>query len=255
MELELRGKRVLITGGSRGIGLAIGQAFAHEGASVCLLARRQQMLEQAAGQIRALTSDASVMVASLDCSVEAEWRDLASEIRSLWGGLDVVVANAGSGRSVPDALPEPERFQETWRQNFTTAEVTARASLPLLAEGGCLLFVTSIAGVEATGAPTDYSTAKKAVAALSKQLADKLAPRVRVNSLAPGNVLFDGGTWAEKLASDRAAVENMISTNVPMRRFGTPEEIASAVLFLCSERARFVTGIEFRVDGGQTRSL
>ncbi len=128
-----------------------------------------------------------------------------------------------------------------------------RATLPMLeASGGCLLFVSSIDGLEAIGAPTDYSVAKSALIAQSKQMARRLAPQVRVNCLAPGNVHFSGGSWDEKVREDPQRVESLIQTTVPMQRFGTPAEIAEAALFLCSARAAFITGACLVVDGGQT---
>ena len=106
--------------------------------------------------------------------------------------------------------------------------------------------------MEAFGAPVDYSTAKSAVSALAKNMARKLAQEVRVNVLAPGNVYFPGGSWDEKIQQDPDRVERIIESTVPMNRFGTPEEMADAVLFLCSERAKFITGSTLVVDGGQT---
>ena len=158
-----------------------------------------------------------------------------AQISAVWVA-DAVVANVGDGR-VPDPLPGAD-FARSWRTNFVSAEQTARATLPLLeTSGGCLLFVSSIAGLEAIGAPTDYSVAKSALLALSKQLARKLASRVRVNCLAPGNVHFPGGSWDEKIQADPQRVEHLIEATVPMRRFGTAEEMADAALFLCSDRA------------------
>jgi len=113
-----------------------------------------------------------------------------------------------------------------------------------------LLFISSIAGLEAIGAPTDYSVAKSAIVALTKQLARKLAPRVRINCIAPGNVWFQGGSWDEKLQADPERVKALIENTVPMKRFGTPQEIADVAVFLCSSRASFITGAV--VDGGQT---
>ena len=130
----------------------------------------------------------------------------------------------------------------------------ARAFLPLLeAAGGNLLFIASITGLEAFGAPVDYSTAKAALIAFSKNLARKMGPRgVRVNALAPGNVIFPGGDWDQKKTDDPARVEGMLRASVPLARFGTPEEIGAAAAFLLSPRAAFITGTCLVVDGGQT---
>jgi 3-oxoacyl-[acyl-carrier protein] reductase len=106
--------------------------------------------------------------------------------------------------------------------------------------------------MEAFGAPTDYSTAKTAIIALAKNMARKLASDLRVNVIAPGNVFFEGGSWDEKIQQDKKRVDEIIKSTVPMNRFATPQEIADAVIFLCSDRASFITGATLVVDGGQT---
>lgn len=253
MNLNLDDKRVLITGASRGIGLAIGESFLQEGARVMLLARTPSPLKEATNRLSAEHGQNRVLSLPIDCADESKWLNVLEQIKAAWGGLDIVVSNVGDGRSVPDALPETKHFAQVWRTNFTTAEVTARATLPLLVDSeGCLLFISSIAGLEAIGAPTDYSVAKSAIVALTKQLARKLAPRVRVNCLAPGNVLFLGGSWDIKIQADPERVKALIEATVPMKRFGTPQEMADAAVFLCSARASFITGACLVVDGGQT---
>lgn len=256
MNLGLTKKRILITGASRGIGLAIAENFLREGARVALLARTAAPLMEVAARLIAEHGNERVLTFTADCAEPDAWLGVLKRLEYAWGGLDIAVANVGDGRSVLDALPDAARFTQTWCTNFVTAEQTARAVLPLLEDSsGCLLFVSSIAGLEAIGAPTDYSVAKTALVALSKQLARKLAPRVRVNCLAPGNVYFPGGSWDTKIQVDPKRVEELIETTVPMRRFGTPEEIADAAVFICSDRARFITGACLVVDGGQTVSL
>lgn len=253
MDLGIANKRILVTGSSRGIGLAIADTFLQEGARVMLLARTQSALQEAADRLSAVHGQSRVLFSPIDCTDASLWPTVVSAIEAAWGGLDVVVANVGDGRSVPDPLPEAKHFAHAWRNNFTTAEVTARATLPLLVDSvGCLLFISSIAGLEAIGAPTDYSVAKSAIVALTKQLARKLAPRVRVNCLAPGNVLFPGGSWDVKIQADPERVKTLIEATVPMKRFGTPQEVADAAVFLCSTRASFITGSCFVADGGQT---
>ena len=122
----------------------------------------------------------------------------------------------------------------------------------LLESQGTLLFISSIAGMEAFGAPTGYSTAITAIIALSKNMARKLAPGVRVNVIAPGNVYFKGGSWDEKIQQDKKRVDEIIKSTVPMNRFAIPQEIADSAVFLCSDRASFITGTTLVIDGGQT---
>jgi len=256
MDLELVNKRVLIAGASRGIGYGIADAFLSEGAQVALLARDASRLTESAERLGRTYGEDRVVAFPIDCADATSWANVIGGLGSAWGGLDIVVANVGDGRGPEDALPSADRFSKAWRTNFSTAEETARATLPMLeTNGGCLLFVSSIAGLEAIGAPTDYSVAKSALIALTKHMARRLAPRVRVNCLAPGNVNFPGGSWDEKMREEPKRVESLIQTTVPMQRFGTPAEIADAVMFLCSARAAFVTGACLVVDGGQTVSV
>ena len=253
MDLGLTSKRVLITGASRGIGAAAAKGFLSEGSKVCLVSRGSKQLFEMQATLASDYDAEQVLVETCDCTNEQALHSLRDRIYHCWGGVDIVVANIGDGRSVPDALPNTDQWQKTWNNNFESALHTARTFLPLLQESkGCLLFVSSITAMEAFGAPVDYSTAKSAVSALAKNMARKLAQEVRVNVLAPGNVYFPGGSWDEKIKQDADRVKTIIQSTVPMNRFGSPEEMADAALFLCSERAKFITGSTLVVDGGQT---
>jgi len=253
MDLGLKNKRILVTGASRGIGSAIAYSFLNEGAKVCIVSRGSQQLYQTKERLITEFSAEHVISAECDCTNPDLLTKLKETILSEWGGLDVVVANVGDGRSSADALPDYIQWKTTWDNNFESALHTARTFLPLLRESnGCLLFISSITAMEAFGAPVDYSTAKTAVAGLAKNMARKLAQEVRVNVLAPGNVMFSGGVWDEKMKNDSDNVKQIIESTVPMNRFGTPEEMADAAVFLCSRRASFITGSVLVVDGGQT---
>jgi len=253
MDLGLINKKVLITGASRGIGEAIAEHFLEEGAKTFLVSRGSPQLFVTADKLKAKHNDTHVIVDTCDCTDPKSLSSLQSRISEKWGGIDIVVANIGDGRSVSDPLPNDEQWKKTWDNNFESALHTARTFLPMLQESkGCLLFISSITAMEAFGAPVDYSTAKTAVAALAKNMARKLAKEVRVNVLAPGNVYFEGGSWDEKIKQDPERVKSIIESTVPMNRFGTPEEMADAAIFLCSERAAFITGSVLIVDGGQT---
>lgn len=149
-------------------------------------------------------------------------------------------------------------WQSALKINLLGSMALANAVLPhLIARGhGSLTFISSIAGCEAINAPVTYSTAKAALQSAMKSLSHLVGPHgVRVNSVAPGNVLFPGGTWERKLAEKRKFFQQYIRSEVPLQRLGLPEEIADAVVFLASNRASFITGACLVVDGGQTRSL
>ena len=254
MNLNLDNKKVLITGASRGMGLAIAESFLQEGAKTCLVSRGSNGLFENEKKLQDTYGLERVFACKCDCTNIESLNKLKSEIEDKWSGLDIVVVNVGDGRSVPDALPDHEQWQKTWNSNFESALQTARTFLPMLEDSkGCLLFVSSIAGMEAFGAPTDYSTAKSAIIALAKNMARKLASKnVRVNVIAPGNVYFKGGSWDEKIQKDKKRVDEIIKSTVPMNRFATPQEIADSAMFLCSDRASFITGTTLVVDGGQT---
>ena len=253
MDLGIQNRNFIITGASRGIGRAITESLLSDGANVCLVARGQDQLKKTADELRKQYGEDRVISWQADSADEVALLELRQQITQQWEGLDGVIANVGDGQSVPDAIPEAEQWTRVWHANFETALNTARVFLPLLQESrGNLLFISSIAGLEAIGAPVDYSTAKTAVIAFAKNLARKVAPEVRVNVIAPGNVHFTGSSWEEKIKVDTPKVEQMLQTTVPMKRFGTPEEIADVATFLCSSRASFITGSVMVVDGGQT---
>jgi len=256
VDLGIQNRNFIITGASRGIGRAITESLLRERANVCLVARGQVQLDQTVDELRQQYGVKRVVGWSTDCADEVALLELRQQITQRWKGLDGVIANVGDGRSVPDAIPEAEQWSKVWHTNFETALNTARVFLPLLQESkGNILFISSITGLEAIGAPVDYSTAKTAVIAFAQNLARKVAPEVRVNVIAPGNVNFTGSSWEEKNHTDSEKIEQMLKARVPMKRFGTLEEIADAAVFLCSARASFITGSVMVVDGGQTVSL
>jgi len=254
MDLSLDDKKVLITGASRGIGLAVAESFLQEGAKTCLVSRGSNALFENEKILQGVYGLENTFACKCNCTNVESLNSLKSEVEDRWRGLDIVVVNVGDGRSVSAALPNDEQWQKTWNSNFESALQTARAFLPMLKKSkGCLLFISSITGMEAFGAPTDYSTAKSAIISLAKNMARKLAyENVRVNVVAPGNVYFKGGSWDEKVQQDKKHVDEVIKSTVPMNRFATPKEIADSVVFLCSNRASFITGTTLVIDGGQT---
>ena len=233
--------------------MAVAESFLQEDAKTCLVSRGSKGLFENEKKLQDIYGLENSFACKCDCTNIESLNSLKNRVKDKWGSLDIVVVNVGDGRSVSDALPDDEQWQKTWSSNFESALQTARTFLPMLEESkGCLLFVSSIAGIEAFGAPTDYSTAKTAIIALAKNMARKLAPDVRVNVIAPGNVYFEGGSWDEKIKQDKKRVDEIIKSTVPMNRFATPQEVAGSVVFLCSDKASFITGATLVIDGGQT---
>ena len=257
MNLSLQDRVVLVAGSSRGIGKAIAAAFLREGCRVCITGRSEAPLSQTLAEFETQCGQERVMSVCGDLADPAIPREALRKTRELWGRLDVVVANLGTGSGKSGWQLESSEWERLFRENFWASVTIAQAAIPLLAENkhGALLFVASITGVEATPAPLPYSAAKAALINYSKNLASQVARLgIRVNSIAPGNILFPGGSWERHLEKDKNKVMQMIDSNVPLSRFGTPEEIAELAVFLCSDAATFITGACFKADGGQTRS-
>ena len=256
MNLKINDKRFVVIGASKGIGKAIAYRLLKEGAKVAITARGKKELKKTTDKMVSQFGSERILQFCSDCTSKIELSKVKDKIVEVWNGVDAVVANLGDGRSVPEPIPNYDQWEKTWKINFESALLASRVFLPLLEKSkGCLLFTSSIAGVEAIGAPVDYSTAKSALNAFAKNLSRKVAPDVRVNVIAPGNIYFPGSSWDEKLSKDSKSVKNILKNIVPMQRFGTPEELADSVAFLCSDRAAFITGTILRVDGGQTVSL
>jgi len=253
MDLRLRDKVVLIGGASRGIGLSIARAFAAEGARVALTGRDSAALDRA---VRGLDAGDRAIGVAGDL---AEPQVIASVLRAtgdLWGPIDVLVANVGSGTARPGWALDEQDWSRAFDTNLHVVRRLTEAVLPgmVTARRGSIVLIASIVGLESVNAPLTYSAAKAALVSYAKNLGRDVARAgVRVNAVAPGNVLFEGGSWARKLADQPERVRQYIDTEVPAGRFATPDEIADVVVFLASERAAFVTGACVVVDGGQTR--
>lgn len=256
MELGLKNKKALITGSSRGIGLAIAKAFLSEKADVLITSRKQQELNSLKSTLSD-TYSATVLAKQCDFNKLEDIIELKKFVSEKWNKLDVLVLNVGSGKSVNDLVPEKNNFSRVLDHNFTSAVDTVREFYDLIKTAkGNIVFISSIAGLESIGAPVDYSVAKSALVSFSKNLARKAAKdEVRVNCVAPGNVFFPGGSWDEKIKADPDRIKNLIDAGVPMKRFGSPDEIADSVVFLSSLRASFITGSCLVVDGGQTVNI
>ena len=258
MDLKLDQNVAVVAGSSRGIGLAVARAFLAEGARVVLTGRDCEALDRARNTLTSTFGGDRVLAWRCDVSQPGAGKEVLRLAMDRWGRLDKLVMNAGSGRGKPGWNLEPQDWQELFDRNLWSATCFVGEILPHLVacRRGSILFIASIAGLEALGAPIPYSAAKAALVSYANNLARAVAPQgIRVNSLAPGNILFPGGSWEEHLCREPERVKAYLEQEVPMNRFGTVEEIAALAVLLCSELASFVTGACLKADGGQTRGV
>jgi 3-oxoacyl-[acyl-carrier protein] reductase len=240
----------LVTGSSKGIGKGIAKKLLENGYRVYLNGRNEEVLQRVADGLRG-----DVKIITSDLCIESNIQNSIEKIFYNEKRLDLVVANIGSGKSLNGWQVELSEYKRVFDINFFSAVSLATHSIEYMKEhGGQIIFISSIAGCEAIGAPIAYSSAKTALLSFAKSLSNTVAQfNIRVNSISPGNVMFDGSTWDDKIKNNEDAVKTYIQQNVPLNGFATTDDIAEAVLYL--EKSRFTTGSNLVVDGGQLQKI
>ena len=246
---RFNGKVVVVTGGTSGIGFATAKAFSAEGAAVFVTGRRQETLDAAVkaigGRVTGVQGDMGVL-ADIDRLYDA--------VQQKHAQIDVVFANAGGGEMVPLGAITEEHYQRTFDTNVKGVLFTVQKALPLLKDGASVILTSSTTSISGTPAFSVYSATKAAVRNFARNWILDLKDRhIRVNAISPGvtdtdglNELFGGGEQA-------TGTKDYLASLIPAGRVGQPEEIAKAVLFLASDEASFVNGVELFVDGGQAQ--
>lgn len=247
--MKLKNKVAVITGGNSGIGLATAKLFHEEGAKVIITGRRQDALDNAVNEI-----SGDVVGITTDASKINEIEKLYKKVDDIYGKIDVLFLNAGVGTFEPLEQVTEESFDRQVNTNLKGLFFNIQKALPLLKDGGSIILTTSAADQKGFATTSVYSATKAAVRSLARTLSAELLDRgIRVNAIAPGPIetpIFD------KLGFPQEAVgqvkEQFTSTN-PMKRMGTPEEVAKGALFLASSDSSYVAGIDLSVDGGAAK--
>jgi NAD(P)-dependent dehydrogenase (short-subunit alcohol dehydrogenase family) len=248
--MRLANKTALITGGNSGIGLATARLFVAEGARVAITGRNQATLEAVAKElgpnVLAIVADAT--------DIAATERAVAKAVEK-FGKLDIVFANAGISASTPIGGTSLATFESVLKTNITAVFFTVQAAAPHISDGGSVILNGSVISVLGSPGYAAYAASKAGVRAMSRVMASELSPRgIRVNVVSPGGTTTPIWNRAAPTPDAVTALEARISRTIPLGRFGKPEEIAKAVLYLASDDSAYVQSAEIFVDGGSTGS-
>ncbi|HLG57731.1 MAG TPA: SDR family oxidoreductase [Vicinamibacterales bacterium] len=258
MDLGLFDKVAIVTGSSRGLGLASAKALAAEGCRVAICARTDAPLQQAAAEVAAMAGGRDrVLTVTADLTRADDVQALVHRTVETFGGIDVLVNNVGLGRGAGLLDTTDAEWQEAFDQTLLPAVRASRLAVPHMMRrgGGSIIIIASVFGREAGGRMT-YNAIKAAEISLAKSLAQQLASsNIRVNSVSPGSILFEGGSWWKRQQESPAAIADFIRRELPFGRFGKPEEVGDVVAFLASSRASWISGTSVVVDGCQSRAF
>lgn len=257
MDLGLRDRVALVTGSSRGLGLASARSLAAEGCRVCLCARTPSTLEAAAREVGAIAGDDRVLAVVADVSTPTGIQDVIERTAAAFGGLDVLVNNVGLAQGSGLLETTDAQWQEAFDQTLMPAVRASRLAAPHMKKrgGGVIILIASIFGREAGGRMT-YNAVKAAEISLARSLAQQLAPdRIRVLSVSPGSILFEGGSWWKRQQESPEAIADFVRRELPFGRFGRADEVGDVVAFLASNKASWIAGTSVVVDGCQSRSF
>jgi len=257
VQLELTDKVAIITGSSRGLGLASAHALAAEGCRVCVCARGEERLSAAVKEVGESAGEAGkVLGVQADVSTAQGIQHVIDRAVEAFGGLDILVNNVGRAAGADLVGTSDDEWQAAFDETLFPAIRASRLAVPHLRRrgGGAIVMIASIWGRESGGRMT-YNAMKAAEISLGKSLAQQLAPHnIRVNTVAPGSILFPGGSWHRRQQAEPEAIAQFVARELPFGRFGRSDEVGAVVAFLASPRASWISGACLPVDGCQSKS-
>jgi 3-oxoacyl-[acyl-carrier protein] reductase len=260
MDLALNHKIAIVTGSSKGLGLASARALVEEGCRVTICARGEAVLVEAAAALKAVAGPDGpdrVLAVSADVATAEGVETVFARTVETFGGLDILVNNLGLAKGAGIVDTTDAEWQAAFDQTLFPAVRSSRLAVPLMRRrgGGSILMIASIWGRESGGRMT-YNAVKAAEISLAKAMAQQLAKdNIRVNSVAPGSIRFPGGSWDRRVQEAPDEMAAFVRSELPFGRFGRPEEVGAVVAFLASPRASWISGASVTVDGCQSRSL
>jgi 3-oxoacyl-[acyl-carrier protein] reductase len=260
VDLGLANKVAIVTGSSKGLGLAAARALVQEGCLVTICARGEAPLQQASADLEALAAahgSGRVLAVAADLFTAEGVETVVRRTIETFNGLDILVNNVGVAKGAGIADTSDADWQAAFDQTLFPAVRASRLAVPLMRQrlGGAIVMIASIWGRESGGRMT-YNAVKAAEISLAKAMAQQLAgDNIRVNSVAPGSIRFPGGSWDRRVQNDPDGMAEFVRRELPFGRFGRPEEVGAVVAFLASPRASWISGASVTVDGCQSRSL
>lgn len=241
----VKNRKILIIGGTGGIGKEITNDFLKLGDEVVVVSR---------GKIKSKLK--KIKYFQCDTTDQQEYRKVANEIKNYFENkIDSIICLVGDGSGERINFNNIDRWKIDWDKNFNSSFFSVSYFFNSLTNNSSIILISSIAGIEYLGAPDSYSVAKSSIITFTKVLSKYLSPKTRVNCVSPGHIFFKGGSWEKKLKKNPRLKKQIIDNLNPMKRFGTPTDISSAVIFLCSNKATYINGINLVIDGGQINSL
>ena len=258
MDLQLTDKVAIVTGSSKGLGLASARALVAEGCRVTICARGEETLAAAAAELTAVAGrEGRVHTVTADLATADGVERVVRTTVETFGGLDILVNNVGVAKGAGIADTSDAEWQASFDQTLFPAVRASRLAVPLMRKrgGGAIVMIASIWGRESGGRMT-YNAVKAAEISLAKAMAQQLArDNIRVNSVAPGSIRFPGGSWDRRVQESPKEMDDFVMRELPFGRFGRADEVGSVVAFLVSAKASWISGASITVDGCQSRSL